>query len=223
MVNSSALASRNLYQAVIRPTAGDREVLIFGRIVGVFLVAIGVLLAMSLEKVADALTMLLQFSAIMGVIVWAGIFWRRANGAGAWAAVIVLFVTWTVFGPVGALLRKSIGGPAWLGQYGPAEYMFELTIRYLPAGIITLIVVSLLTKPPPKKQVDDLRMLLRTPVGDEQKLIDADVKIVYAGSTTPNALEINHPHLVHWGGAALAAVVCTIVLGLLLWIARIGS
>jgi hypothetical protein len=66
-------------------------------------------------------------------------------------------------------------------------------------------------------------MLLRTPVGEEQKLIDNDVKIIYAGSTTPNPLEINHPILVHWGGAALAAVVCAVVLGLLLFIARLGT
>jgi hypothetical protein len=121
------------------------------------------------------------------------------------------------------MLRNATHGPAWLGQYGAAEYMFELTIRYLPAGIVTLMVVSLLTKPPPRKQVEDFRMLLRTPVGEEQKLIDADVKIIYAGSTTPNRLEIDHPRLVHWGGAGLAAVVCVIVLGLLLFIARLGS
>jgi Na+/proline symporter len=223
MVNSSALASRNLYQALLRPAASDREVLIFGRICGIFLVAIGVMLALALAKVADALTMLLQFSAIMGVVVWGGVLWRRANSWGAWAAVIVLFSLWVIYGPVGALLRKGVGGPAWLGQYGAAEFMFPLTIRYLPAGIVTLVVVSLLTRPPPRKQVDDFRMLLRTPVGQEQKLIDADVRIIYAGSTQPNRWEVEHPNLVHWGGAALAAVVCGIVLALLLVLARIGS
>jgi hypothetical protein len=101
--------------------------------------------------------------------------------------------------------------------------MFELTIIYLPAGILTFILVSLLTKPPPTKQVEDFRMLLRTPVGEEQKLIDAGVQIIYAGSTKPNAWEINYPRLVHWGGALLAAVVCAIILGGLLVLARIGS
>jgi hypothetical protein len=101
--------------------------------------------------------------------------------------------------------------------------MFELTIRYLPAGILTFIVVSLLTTPPPKEQVDDFNMLLRTPVGQEQKLIDAGVQIIYAGSTTPNPLEIKHPHLVHWGGSALAALVCLAILGLLYWLMAIGS
>jgi hypothetical protein len=101
--------------------------------------------------------------------------------------------------------------------------MYELTRIYLPAGIVTFILVSLLTRPPPEKQVNDFRMLLRTPVGEEQKLIDAGVQIIYAGSTQPNRWEIDHPRLVHWGGALLAAVVCAIILGLLLILARIGS
>jgi Na+/proline symporter len=223
MVNSSALAAKNLYKGVIKPHASDQEVLIVGRICGIFLVAIGVGLALQLEKVADALTMLLQFSAVMGVVVWGGVLWRRANSPGAWTAVIVLFLIWAILGQPGNLIRKNIGGPLWLGRFGAAEYMFELTVSYLPAGILTLIVVSLFTKPPPAKQVNDFRMLLKTPVGHEQKLIDAGVPIIYAGSTQPNSLEINHPLMVHWGGAALAALVSALILVLLLILAHIGS
>ncbi len=222
MVNASALASRNLFKSIIKPDADDRQVLIFGRVVGIFLVSLGVVLALMLAKVADALTMLLQFSAIMGVVVWGGVFWKRANSRGAWAAVVVLFTIWSLFGPVGGFVRKGVGGPAWLGEYAAAEYMFELTVRYLPAGMITLIVVSLLTPPPNPKQVRDLRLLLTTPVGQEQKLIDADVPIIYAGSTQPSPLEAKHPHLVHWGGALVAAIVCAIVLGILLALVSIG-
>ena len=82
MVNSSALAAHNLFKTWIKPDATDRQVLIFGRVAGIFLVAIGVYLASSLAKVADALTMLLQFTAISGVIVWAGVLWRRATSKG---------------------------------------------------------------------------------------------------------------------------------------------
>ena len=101
-------------------------------------------------------------------------------------------------------------------------YALAFPSRSLPR-ILTLIVVSLLTKPPPAKKVRDLRMLLKTPVGQEQTLIDNDVRIIYAGSTRPNALEINHPHLVHWGGALIAAIVSAIILALLLLLARVGS
>jgi hypothetical protein len=60
-------------------------------------------------------------------------------------------------------------------------------------------------------------------VGKEQTLIDAGVNMIYVGSTTPNAWEIDHPRLVHWGGAAIAALICVFILGLLLLLARLGS
>ena len=216
MVNGSALASRNLYHAFLRPTASDREVLAVGRIIGLFLVVIGVLLAKSLADVANALTMLIEFSAIMGVIMWAGVFWRRANSAGAWAGVIVQFFVWAVLGQIGMLIRNhsSLHWP-WLGVYGREQFVYELMSWCLPSGIGTMIFVSLLTRAQPRKQVDDFFMLLKTPVGQEQKLIDAGVKIVYVGNTTPNRLEERYPNIVHWGGFALAAIVCIAILGIL--------
>jgi Na+/proline symporter len=229
MVNSSALATRNLYKAVLRPDASDREMLVIGRVIGIFLVAIGVFLATQLQKVADALTMLLSFASIMGVIVWGGVLWRRANAAGAWAAVVVLFLSWAYFGPVGQLAKKAnpeLAKSAWsqqVGAYGEAQYVFELAIRYLPAGVAAFVVVSLLTPRVDRKKVDDFFMLLRTPVGQEDKLTAAGVPIVYAGNTTPNHWETNHPHLVHWGGFVLAGLVCAALLGALLLLARVGS
>jgi Na+/proline symporter len=234
MVNSSALATRNLYKAVFRPDASDREVLVIGRIIGIFLVTIGVFLATRLEKVADALAMLLGFASIMGVIVWGGVLWRRANAVGAWAAVIVLFFAWCYFGPVGEMVKKGLP-PSWgnsevgarvvekLGKYGKAENVYELSIRYLPAGMIAFVLASLATPRTNRKKVDDFFMLLKTPVGQEEKLVEAGVPIVYAGNTQPNRWETDHPHLVHWGGFLLAALVCAALLGVLLLLARVGA
>jgi Na+/proline symporter len=224
MVNSSALASRNLYLAFVRPQADDREVLWVGRISGLFLVALGVLLAMRVKSVADALTTLLGFSAIMGVIMWAAIFWRRANVPGAWAGVIAMFIPWALLGPPGAMLRDALpDAPSWFGMFGPARYMPKLMISYLPPGIIMLVLVSLLTRPQPQKQVDDFVKLLRTPVGEEQKLIDAGVKIVYAGNTQGHPWELTHPRLVHWGGFFAALAISALILALLRFLATVGS
>jgi SSS family solute:Na+ symporter len=224
MVNSSALAAHNLYRAAVRPEASDREVLYVGRICGLVLVAIGVFLAQRLGRVANALTMLLQFSSIMGVVVWGGVLSRRVNAKGAWAAVPVLFVAWALFGPVGMLIRSALPQlPQWIGCYGREQYVAQLMLCYLPVGVLTIVLVSLATKPQPRKQLDDFFLLLKTPVGQEQKLIDAGVPIVYAGSTTANPLEVKHPKLVHWGGFALAAGICLLLLGVLKVLAWIGS
>lgn len=222
MVNSSALASRNIYHRIFRPAASDQEVLIVGRISGLFLVAIGVVLAFEMDRVSKALTMLLGFASIMGVVVWAGVLWKRTNVAGAWAGAIVLFVLWALLGPVGSLFHGE-WVPSWVGMYGNEKLLPELMVRYLPAGIVALVVVSLLTKAPPKKQVDDFFMLIKTPVGQEQKLIDAGVPIVYMGSTQANKWETNHPKWVHWGGFAVSGIVCILILALLFFLAHIGG
>ena len=112
--------------------------------------------------------------------------------------------------------------PSWVGIYGREQYVFELMLCYLPVGIVVMIAVSLFTAPPPAKQVDDFFALLRTPVGQEDKLIAAGVPMIYAGTCQPNALETRHPRLVHWGGFALAAVVCIFILILLKFLATIG-
>lgn len=226
MVNASALAARNLYRGVFRPKASDREVLWTGRLTGLLLVAIGVFLALKLQRVATALTMLLGFASIMGVVMWGGVLWRRANAFGAWAAIVVLFVVWSSLGPPGMLLKSTIGAhhfPAWVGRYGDEKYLVHLAGCYLPAGVATLIVVSLLTRPQPKKQLDDFFLLIKTPVGEEQKLIDAGVPIVYSGSHTPSKWEIQYPRWVHWGGAAIAAVISLGMLGLLYLLTAIGK
>jgi Na+/proline symporter len=224
MVNSSALASRNIYRDIFRPDATDAQVLAVGRIAGIFLVVLGIVLAESLSSVANALTMLLQFSSIMGVIVWAGVIWRRVNPAGAWVAAIVLFTLWSMFGPLGMLIQQSAPNdlPHWIGMYGREQFVFELMLCYLPAGIAALILVSLFSTPQPRKQLDDFFLLLKTPVGQEQKLIDAGVPILYAGSTQANELETKYPRLVHWGGCALAAAICLLILGVLKFLANVG-
>lgn len=223
MVNSSALASRNIYKEVIRPEASDDEVLLFGRICGLFLVAVGVLLAYRLDKVATALTMLLGFQSVMGVIVWAGVLWRRANVRGAWTCFVVMFAVWATLGPIGMILNGHAALPTWVGRYGSEKYLSQLMAWTLPAGVAALILGSLITRPPPRKQVDDFILLLKTPVGQEDKLIAAGVPIVYSGNHRPNALELRYPRWVHWGGAAIAALLCAFVLWLLYFLARLGS
>jgi Na+/proline symporter len=229
VVNASALASHNLYRGAIRRGAGDKEVLIVGRLFGFVIATMAVLLAKHLESVSQGLTTMIQVQSLTGLLIWGGVLWRRANAPGAWAAFVVMFAVYVCLGPAGTLLKQaalSLGvdaPPAWLGAYARPADVPDLLVRYVPAGVIALVVVSLLTKPVARKRVDDFNLLIRTPVGQEQKLIDAGVPIVYAGRSEPNHWETNHPRLVHWGGFILAACVCAAILGLLQLLMRIGA
>ena len=228
VVNASALASHNLFRGVIRPGATDRQVLVVGRLAGIVVVTLAVLLAQYLDSVAQGFISMIQVQTLTGVLIWAGVLWRRANAAGAWAAFAAMAALYVAFGPPGVGVREALGsfgvaGPEWLGRYAGSLAVADLMVRYIPAGVLALVAVSLLTHPIPRKRLDDFFLLIRTPVGQEQKLIDAGVPIVYAGRSEPNYWETNHPRLVHWGGFALAALVCAAILGFLRLVVGIGA
>jgi Na+/proline symporter len=228
MVNSSALASHNLFRGVIHPRATDRQVLIVGRLIGLVIVTLAVLLANYLGTVAEGFVTMIQVQTLTGLLIWVGVLWRRANAPGAWAAFVAMFAIYGAFGPLGSGIKDAmkffeVAAPAWLGQYSKPMSLADLMIRYIPAGLVAIALGSLLTTPVARKRLDDFFLLIRTPVGQEQKLIDAGVPIVYAGQTQPNYWETNHPRLVHWGGFFVAALVCATILGILKLIVNIGA
>ena len=82
MVNASALASHNLFRGVVHPGATDKQVLIVGRLFGLVVVTLAVLLANHLETIAQGLVTMIQVQTLTGLLIWAGVLWRRANAPG---------------------------------------------------------------------------------------------------------------------------------------------
>lgn len=223
MVAGSALISRNLYKRYIHPAADDKQVLGLARFAGLVIVALGVLFAFSVPSVADALTYFWALNTLTGVFMWAGVLWRRTNTAGAWASFVVMAVIWLLVGPFGAVLHNLFGNVTWLGCFGEKKDLAKLVLSYLPAGIFTLIVVSLLSNPVSKAVLDKFYLLLKTPVGQENKLKEAGVDVVYAGASKPHPWETNHPVLVNVGGFLVALSVSFLFLGLLYLVSTVGG
>jgi len=84
-------------------------------------------------------------------LVFAAIYWRRVTRAGATACLLVTVGVWFYFFYDGLIAPRLEGvkpGDEYLdGGLMPVTFMFA-------ASALTLVVVSLLTKPPPKKLVD---------------------------------------------------------------------
>lgn len=224
MVAASALASHNLYKSLLRPFASDHQVLMVGRFAGLVVVAVGVVLASSLGSVAQAITLFWGVTTLTGVLIWGGTVWKRANVPGAWAAFVVMLVLWLALGPAGKLVASHVvGAPAWLGQFAGPKNLPALAVRYLAPGIIVFVLVSLLTQSEPAAKLKNFYLLITTPVGQEGRLTEAGVPVVYAGETQPHPWETNYPKLVHWGGFAITVLVCLAVLGILAGLGQIGK
>ena len=140
MVASSALLARNIYKEHINPGADDRQLLRLARWIGLLVVAIGVVFALGVSGVAQALVINWAVSTLTGVFMWFGVLWRRANVVGAWLSFVIMAAVWLVLGPFGGMLS---GAPAWFGMYGDKGMLQSLAFSFIPAGIVALVVGSL--------------------------------------------------------------------------------
>ena len=157
MIVGSALFTRNLYQRYFVRNPDEKYYLRVSRIASVGIVAGGIFLTFAFGSVAQILKFFWVVTGLVGISFWGGVLWRRANRYGAWASIvaggIVLLVT--------------------------SEYTLVNQIAwYLSAGIGSLVVVSLLTRPESKEMLDRFYTVLYTPVGQEHKLREAGISVV---------------------------------------------
>ena len=95
--------------------------------------------------------------------------WKRANRQAVWASVAITVIITFITGPYFSF------GLGWAIEYQIAAY--------LPAGILTFIVVALFTKPESNEILDKFYALLHTPVGEEQKLKEKGIDIMLEGQS----------------------------------------
>ena len=149
--------SHDLYYKIIDPKADTRRRLIVARILLLFIGAAGALVAS------------LKLTGILGAVAWAfdfacsglffplvlGVWWKRANAAGAIAGMVGGFVvgTWYLY-----MVYNGLMEPWW----GIDHIRFG--IIGMPVSLVAMVVVSLLT-PAPSKEVQDMVDEVRIPTG----------------------------------------------------------
>jgi Na+/proline symporter len=176
VVNTGALATRNIYRDYINPQAADRTLLMMGRVSGLALTALGIVFALYVEQVLDAFMFTETIAALVGIMFLGGILWKRANRQGALAATAVAFVVYYALnylascrldsGPsqalsprFSALMDHWQAGTTW--DY-LASGQWKLVYKWTPgpfgwamlAGLVAFIVVSLLTRPEPRERIE---------------------------------------------------------------------
>jgi Na+/proline symporter len=146
MVASSALLARNIYKERINPGANDQQVLKLARWIGILPVGIGFIFALFVSGVAQALTIFWGLATLTGVFMWFGVLWRRTNTTGAWLSFAVMVVIWSLLGPPANVLKTLFPCPQWFGMYSDKAMLPQLVASYLPAGIIALVVGSIVSE-----------------------------------------------------------------------------
>src|SRR5262245_34589001 len=158
MIAGSALFTRNLYKKYLKQAADDSHYLLVGRIVSAALTIGSLLMALYLGSVIDATVHFVTIVAFVGIPMWVGIIWPRATSAGAWASIIGSSAMW--------LIAREL---KW-GQGGQL-------LSALLVGFALSIFVSLLTHPESADRLQRFFALMHTPVGEEENLERAGLKV----------------------------------------------
>jgi SSS family solute:Na+ symporter len=149
--STSTIITLDIYKRVFRPQASDQDLVRVGVNSSVIILAISIVLGGFVGKLGGSLFEYIQslyafFAPPFAAVFVLGILWRRINGTGAVAAVVLGFVL-----GIGIKLYLNLAAetPPWLAPYAnqaSINWFFCLTV---------CIGVSLLTSPPLAEQVTD--------------------------------------------------------------------
>ncbi|MDZ4857735.1 MAG: sodium:solute symporter family protein [Candidatus Hydrogenedentes bacterium] len=169
MLAAGALFTQNIYRPW-RPGCTDSHYLWIGRASSLIVVAGAIAFAFWVENVIRALEIWFQIAPMMGIVFWIGLLWRRMTVAGAWAATfsgfgvwllteLPFFVNWLATFPLARSWKL-----VWIEGAKIEVYLPWQILGYMTVASLTGIVISLLTKPVPKEQLDRFYTLTRTPI-----------------------------------------------------------
>ena len=231
MVSSAALFTEDVYRR-FKPDEKPGHYVSVGRVVSVLFVGGGVAFAYSLPDVVKGLEIFWKITPMMGIAFWLGLFWRRANTAGAWAATATAFAVWflttrTFFVDFMGSLSCAESLRFILVKDGvPELYMPWQMIFYLAGGTLAGIVVSLLTRPTDAEKTERFYALVRTPIRPGEE-IPAPCTLPEDAVTPPPrrllpfaGLEIPVPSEQSVVGFGVGFGVVAALIGVLLWIVK---
>jgi solute:Na+ symporter, SSS family len=165
--STSALLTIDIYKKVLRPTASDREQVLFGMISGTVVLAVSILISFLYIESPQTLFELVQrvffyLAPPFAVVFLLGLLWKRANAIAAVATIIGGFLflffleegIWFTLanGTNVHLIPPLWDAIGWLTPYRSAYYHSALLTWIF--CMIVMVVTSLLTPAPPKEQVD---------------------------------------------------------------------
>jgi Na+/proline symporter len=153
LVDSGALFTEGLYRRRLVPNRPDRHYLWVGRISGFVITMLGVLYALFLiQSVLYTFLLTETLATFVGISVFGGIVWRRANRWGALASLLSALATnFALYSVTGQRLD---------------HWDANVFLAALVAGIVALVVVSLLTQSEPAESIDSLFGRLQTSSND---------------------------------------------------------
>ena len=198
-VTVAGLFSQNVYRN-LRPEADEARLVQVTRITGLAIIAASVLFAILMRaSVVKAILDYFNLTSLVGVSVVMGLLWRRMNSPGMFASTIGAVAVF--------ILARYV-------LHWPRVYTIGVPLL---TGVVTGVVVSLMTKPPSTEVLDAFFKKIHVPIGAEDRLdlsmdeaVPPDRRLLTAGG-----LFVVKPSFQSWFGFVLALVLCLALVGIM--------
>ncbi len=229
MIISSGIFTENIYKRFVVKSASQRHYLWVGRIAGLIIVALALMLQGSFTGVIDALKTIIKTPAAIGISLWVGIIWRGWTPIAVWVSTIVAAATWWLVANRPDLVY-SVGAPDALFLFNAEGEMQKMSdgfqmLSYLSVGILSGFAVSLFTPRTPEEKLDHFYDLLHTPVKPDEHI---EQPCTLPDDPLPKAeklfnyddIEISKPTLVGFGGFVISWICVAALIWLVQYLAR---
>ncbi len=114
MIVSSALITRNLYKAYLKPDVTDTESVRVARVTGLAIIVGASIVAITMADVFAQFTFAIELPILFAAPFWIGMYWRRANKTAVWITIafsaMFFFILPMVIPMVSPGMRTS---PTW--------------------------------------------------------------------------------------------------------------
>jgi len=186
--SSSAVLSNYIYRCVLNPNKEDTHYLKIGRFTAVAAIVIAAISTVYINSIAEYVKLSMTFMAFVGIPLHFGIVWRKSNITGMWTSLTSGILSYILVVMVVMFKNEQ----SFFQAIGPS---FELSV-FISTFFATvgMIAGSKLGEKPCELKLNRFYLIMSTPIGQEQKLVEAGIKLpalIDAGLTLPGPEAIN--------------------------------
>ncbi|QDV22937.1 sodium:solute symporter family protein [Aureliella helgolandensis] len=187
---SSAMTVDFLYRKVIAPHKTTSHYLMSARCWAVVSIFIAAASTSWFDHIKDYVKLCMAILSFLGIPIYFGVIWRRANTTGMWASILLGITSHQV-------ITHLLTGDGRLFSDADAAFATSVFVPTL-MSLTGMWIGSLLGPAQSSRQLDRFYAIMNTPIGSEQRLVDAGIKLpslVDAGLVDATVEELNAERL----------------------------
>ncbi len=183
---SSAMFVDFLYRRVLAPKKPLKHYLTSARVWSAVSILLAALSTMFVTSISQYIKLTFNLLCFLGIPIYFAVIWRRSNRLGMWLSFLFGIASYLVV-IITVMARQDIG---FVEAIKPS---FEPAVFWSTGlALVGMFAGSLLGRPEDEDRVNRFHVILNTPVGDEQRLVDAGIRLpalVDAGLVEPGEEE----------------------------------